>query len=143
MSLAKGKRLENVIRSLQSQLNNLIDLCIITNERGLIMATLKSNPREDERAAAMISLASDTAYRVASNIEIGSTNTIKIVADEGTFFVSEFLVNDRRFRIGAIMKKGTFREIIRKGRRFFWRKTMTEEDLFREAAEKARMILED
>ncbi|MHA1807383.1 MAG: hypothetical protein ACTSX2_07385 [Candidatus Thorarchaeota archaeon] len=141
MTVSKGIRLEGVIRELRERLGHRLKNCLITNERGLIMATLKNEQFENERAAAMISLASDSAQRISTHIEIAPHEAIKIEGREGTFVINEFLVKDQRYRIGALLDRG----ILPKGVSFrgLFRRKNSAEDYMREAALKAKKILEE
>ncbi|MHA1480693.1 MAG: roadblock/LC7 domain-containing protein [Candidatus Thorarchaeota archaeon] len=102
MSLGTIGKLELVLDEMVSKTNIEIGRCVVTNERGLIVAEKKSISTSNETLAAMISLLSDTALRINRNLGLNDPNTATIESMGTTFSMCEFPVNDRRFRIGVI-----------------------------------------
>ncbi len=140
MSLGTIGKLELVLDEMVSKTNTEIGRCVVTNERGLIVAEKKTLSTSNETLAAMISLLSDTALRINRNLGLNDPNTATIESMETTFSMCEFPVNNKRFRIGVITEgNGT-----KLKRRNFLRRRKYEDldDTLRIAAKSIQKILE-
>ena len=140
MSLGTIGKLELVLDEMVSKTNTEIGRCVVTNERGLIVAEKKTISTSNETLAAMISLLSDTALRINRNLGLNDPNTATIESMGTIFSMCEFPVNDRRFRIGVITEgnRSKFRK-----RTFLRRRKHDDlDDTLRIAAKSIQKILE-
>ncbi|MFW9807146.1 MAG: hypothetical protein ACFFFK_10500 [Candidatus Thorarchaeota archaeon] len=114
--------------------------CVVTNERGLVVAGSSIEGFSSQILAAMISLMSDTAIRVSENLGYGHPKTSSIKGFGVSISVQEFMVRDRWFRIGAILSDEGQKPV-----RFFRRdfKHRNVEARLAVVAKKLRSILED
>ncbi len=103
MSIGRGYKLMNEINRLSVLIGREISNCIITNERGLIVASLRPIGPFEEKLAAMASLLSETGKRVASNIELGDMHRVVVGSFHATLIMQEFPVKGRSFRIILVM----------------------------------------
>ena len=140
-NMREGKidKLDRVMNELISEGQDFTS-CVVTNERGLVVAGDSAEGFSSQVLAAMISLMSDTAIRVSENLGYGHPKTSVIKGFGASISIQEFVVRDRWFRIGAISS-----ENIVGGRRFFRKRNKTEraEAKLSTAAKKLRSILED
>jgi predicted regulator of Ras-like GTPase activity (Roadblock/LC7/MglB family) len=132
-------RLETIIDSFVSKMPKELSGCIVTNERGLVIAEMIRDGSHSHEFAAMISLLSDTATRINRNLGFSATESASIRSKDKTLCIHEFLVQNRRFRIGAIVRKNTGRKF-----RFLGRRSSMEsiERALQNTAKEVRSILE-
>ncbi len=136
MSQGTMDKLHGILQDMISKSNGSFDSCVITNERGLVVAGFSISDYSTEALAAMISLLADTAYRVNDNLKLDDPQTMIIGTSHTRITTQEFVVLDRRFRIGAVVKgNGRFRHGI-------LRRNSTAEKVLNSAAEKIRDVLE-
>ena len=140
MGKGKWERLDEIVSDLMRRSGGRFKSCVVTNERGLIIASRVSNGVSDETVAAMMSLLSETAQRVNSNLGVGFPKTASIKAAGATISLQEFRVLGRHFRIGAILREEP------QGRISFFRRGMTltrMQENMTTAAERIRFVLEE
>ncbi len=136
MGLGKIDKLEGILKDLASKSNNSFDSCVITNERGLVVAGFSINDYSIEALAAMISLLADVAHRVNGNLMLDDPQTMTIGTYHARIATQEFVVLNRRFRIGAVINNnGRLRYGI-------LRRKSSAEKILSSAAEKIRIVLE-
>lgn len=139
MTLGKHDRLNNVIENLITESNGALTNCVVTNERGLVVTGISKDGSSSQDLAAMISLLSDTAVRVNNNLGFGTPKGVSIDGIGVTLALHEFLVQNKRFRIGVVIHEGFFR------RYFFSRKRSIRHsinDMLQDTSKKVRTILE-
>ncbi len=106
MTLGKLDQLNGIIRQLINTSKGAITNCVVTNERGLVVAGVSTDGSSQQDLAAMISLLSDTAVRVNGNLGFGAPKGVQITGLGVSVSLHEFLVQNRRFKIGAIVQEG-------------------------------------
>ncbi len=139
MTLGKHDLLNNLIEGLITKSNGALANCVVTNERGLVVTGISKDGSSSQDLAAMISLLSDTAVRVNNNLGFGAPKGVSIDGIGVTLALHEFLVQNKRFRIGGIIHEGLFK------RYFFSRRKSIRysiNDLLQETAKNVRSILE-
>lgn len=139
MREGKTEKLEKVMESLVGPRQNFTS-CVVTNERGLVVAGESIEGFSSHILAAMISLMSDTAVRVSENLGYGHPKTSSIKGFGVSISIQEFMVRDRWFRIGAILSEE------KEGRKRFFRRGFKPDRVearLAGAAKKLRSILED
>ncbi|MHA2353143.1 MAG: hypothetical protein ACXABX_08500 [Candidatus Thorarchaeota archaeon] len=102
MKLGKMERLNIIVDDLISMSKGTIASCVVTNERGLVVAGKSVDGSSNETLAAMVSLLSDVAVRVNSNLGYGHPKSATIKGFGVLLQVREFLVKSKQFRIGAV-----------------------------------------
>jgi signal transduction histidine kinase/predicted regulator of Ras-like GTPase activity (Roadblock/LC7/MglB family) len=102
MKLGKMERLDIIVSDLISLSRGTIASCVVTNERGLVVAGKTTDGSSNETLAAMISLLSDVAVRVNSNLGFGHPKSATIKGLGVSIQIREFLVKNKQFRIGAV-----------------------------------------
>ena len=132
-------RLQIIIDGLASRMPRGFSGCVVTNERGLVIAETMHEGSSSHEFAAMISLLSDTASRINRNLGFSSTESATIRTTNKTMCMQEFLVQKRRFRIGAIVGKNPERRFS-----FLKRRGSIEalESVLGKTAEEVRQVLE-
>ena len=116
MRVGKLERLDGVLSDLMIDKRKFAS-CVVTNERGLVVAGRTVDGSSSQTLAAMISLFSDTTIRINENLGYGHPKGASIRALGVTFSIHEFMVKNRWFRIGAIQteeNKGWISRIRRK-----------------------------
>lgn len=106
MPLGKLDQLNEIIQQLISDSRGALTNCVITNERGLVVAGISTDGSSQQDLAAMISLLSDTAVRVNGNLGFGKPIGVQIRGLGVSISLHEFLVQNRPFKIGAIVQEG-------------------------------------
>ncbi|MHA1653071.1 MAG: hypothetical protein ACTSYX_05665 [Candidatus Thorarchaeota archaeon] len=114
----KSERLDRILRNLHSDVGESLRTCVVTNERGLIVAALDTHSTTNESVAAMVSLVSDTSHRVAQNLQLEKTSLVQVNTPSDKFVVLEFDVHGRPFRLGVIvggdMPRRSIRQLLRR-----------------------------
>ncbi|MFW9769189.1 MAG: hypothetical protein ACFFF9_16280 [Candidatus Thorarchaeota archaeon] len=139
MREGKTDKLDRIMESLVGPNQNFTS-CVVTNERGLVVAGESIEGFSSQILAAMISLMSDTAIRVSENLGYGHPKTSSIKGYGVLISIQEFMVRDRWFRIGAVLSENT------ESRMRFFRRGFNPENIesrLAGAAKKLRSILED
>ncbi|MFW9849582.1 MAG: roadblock/LC7 domain-containing protein [Candidatus Thorarchaeota archaeon] len=119
MSHGKARNLDRILENLMRKSGGRFDSCVVTNERGLVVAWKGNNGVSHDALAAMMSLFSETSRRINTNLHIGDLRTASIKTIDATLSLHEFMVNDRAFRIAAILNEE------QKKRFSFFRRGMT------------------
>ena len=139
----KPSRMDNlklIIDDLLEGRKGTFAICVVTNERGLIVAGRSTDGSSTQSLAAMISLLSDTSNRVNENLGYGHPLSATVRTFGTTVLIREFLVRDKWFRIGAVMTQE--KQFIRR----FFRKQLLNPQIIEErliiASENIRHILE-
>ncbi|MHA1961913.1 MAG: hypothetical protein ACW99U_17025 [Candidatus Thorarchaeota archaeon] len=143
MRMSKVDRLEEILRRMITKSHESISSCVVITERGLIVAGVVLDGSSNETLSAMVSLMSDTAVRVCGNLGFGNPRIAQVKTLGAIIIVNEFLVANRRFRMGAVLKDSERFSILR--RRMVVKKRMPLErieDLFNMAARDVRTTLE-
>jgi len=83
-----------------------VQASVVTNERGLTMASMTHRNWSSDRIAAMTSLISDGVGRAVTNLDMGSFVTISVASEKATLYITEFDVEDKVFRIAAVLGHG-------------------------------------
>lgn len=102
---------EGKIQKLERIMENLVGTgrsftsCVVTNERGLVVAEDSVDGHSSQTLAAMVSLMSDTAIRVSENLGYGHPKTSIIRGSGVSISIREFMVRDKWFRVGVILSK--------------------------------------
>ena len=136
MSLGTIDKLEGILEDLASKSNYSIDSCVVTNERGLVVAGFSINDYSIEALAAMISRLADIAHRVNGNLMLDDPQTMTIGTYNARIATQEFVVLNKRFRVGAVIRNnGRLRYGI-------LRRKLAAEKVLSSAAEKIRVVLE-
>jgi predicted regulator of Ras-like GTPase activity (Roadblock/LC7/MglB family) len=136
MSQGTMDKLDGILQDMISKSNDSFDSCVVTNERGLVVAGFSLSDYSTEALAAMISLLADTAHRVNDNLKLDDPQTMIIGTFHARITTQEFVVLNNRFRIGAVMKgNGRLRYGI-------LRRKSTVEKVLNSAAKKIRYVLE-
>lgn len=137
---------EGKIQKLEKIMNELVGTgssftsCVVTNERGLVVAEESIEDYATQTLAAMISLLSDTAVRVSTNLGYHHPTILSIKGLDASIAVHEFIVQGRWFRIGAILTKNN------QSKKWFFRRNFNPKKMESKLAEGARklcLILED
>lgn len=102
MKLGKMDRLDIIVDDLIRLSKGTIASCVVTNERGLVVAGKNTDGSSNETLAAMISLLSDAAVRVNSNLGYGHPKSASIKGLGVLIQIQEFPVKNKQFRIGAV-----------------------------------------
>ncbi|MHA1959899.1 MAG: hypothetical protein ACW99U_06690 [Candidatus Thorarchaeota archaeon] len=139
MGTGKMEQLGRIVEDLIVYSGNRLTSCVVTNERGLVVAGKSSDGSSSQALAAMISLLSDTAARVNGNLGFGHPKTASIGSSGVIVSIREFLVQNRWFRIGAVLTEDN------NGRLSFFRRKMNAkkvDDYLMTAAEQVRLVLE-
>ncbi len=105
MSANKADKLEGILRTMISKSHEAITSCVVTTERGLIVAGVVTDHTSSDILSAMVSLMSDTAARVCGNLGYGNPKTALVQTMNTTIAMAEFPVMDRRFRMGAVLSE--------------------------------------
>ncbi|MFW9843708.1 MAG: roadblock/LC7 domain-containing protein [Candidatus Thorarchaeota archaeon] len=140
MSKKKIDKLQDILMKTIADADDTILGCVVTNERGLIVSEVILDGQSNETLAAMVSLVSDSTQRVSKNLGYGNPRTSLIRPPGVTIAVSEFLVMNRRFRMGTILEHSKSR------RSLFRRRQQTLEgieDMQNKAIREIRSTLED
>ena len=116
MVIGKYGLLEQIVNELIGTTEGKFVSCVMTNERGLIVAGKSVNGSSSEPLAAMMSLLSDTACRINDNLGYGHPKTSSISSHGVQISTHEFLVQEKWFRIGVVLTDEN------KGRRRFFRR---------------------
>ncbi|MFW9919686.1 MAG: roadblock/LC7 domain-containing protein [Candidatus Thorarchaeota archaeon] len=109
MPIGTGKKLDNILSDLMQRSGGRFRSCIITNERGLIVAWKGDSGISRDTLAAMMSLFSETSQRIISNLGIGKPQAASIKTIEATLSLHEFYVAGKLFRIAAILDESKHR----------------------------------
>ena len=139
MGSGKWERLDRIVSNLMSKSGGRFKSCVITNERGLVVASKVSNGVSDETLAAMMSLLSETVHRVNNNLGVGFPKTASIKSPSATISLHEFEVSGKQFRMGAVLHEYAV------NRFSFFRRGMTltrMQENMTNAAIKVRQVLE-
>ncbi|MGQ4871842.1 MAG: hypothetical protein ACP6IT_08400 [Candidatus Thorarchaeota archaeon] len=134
----KSERLDRILQGLHSELGESLRTCVVTNERGLIVAALDTHSTTNESVAAMVSLVSDTSRRVAQNLQLEKMSLIQVSTPNNRFVVHEFDVHGRPFRLGVVVEG----DILRRGIRQLLRRRNVDQILLR-AAKEIRKVMEE
>jgi predicted regulator of Ras-like GTPase activity (Roadblock/LC7/MglB family) len=119
MANGKANTLEKILNTLMRKSGGRFDSCVVTNERGLVVAWKGNNSISHDTLAAMMSLFSETSRRINGNLQIGDLRTASIKTIDATLSLHEFNVHGKTFRIAAILNE-------RDRKRFsFFRRGMT------------------
>ncbi|MEM2142210.1 MAG: roadblock/LC7 domain-containing protein [Candidatus Thorarchaeota archaeon] len=102
MSVGRGQRLNDTLRDVFRGTSETVRWCIVTNERGLIVASITDIGPQEEKLAAMASLLSETSKRISTNIEGGKFDTANIEFSGHRMSMAEFPVRGRPFRIAVV-----------------------------------------
>ncbi len=129
-----------LIEEIQGKFGSNLRSCLVTNERGLIIAASGAEQDLSEKLAAMMSLASDSALRISEHVGLEATDSIRIKGQKGVFTIYEFPVHGRRFRMGVLFTK---MPILKKVRRGIFKRSPSVEQVLADAASKIRKILEE
>ena len=141
LSMGTSDKLNAIINNLVSKSKGVVWTCVVTNERGLIVAGTTGDWSFNETVAAMVSLMSETAIRINTNLQFDEPQLASVTSGDTKFLIHEFMVRNRRFRIGAILRGKLGRLVYRIGR-FRRKKDITIEELVLEAALDVIDILE-
>lgn len=144
MTTNKVDRLEGILRGMIAKSNRTISSCVVTTERGLIVAGVVLDGSSNETLSAMVSLMSDTAARVCGNLGFSNPRTTVVRTADRIVVMSEFPVMDRRFRVGAVLNDSRKFSILR-GRLSVEKRIPMEriDSLFSEVSSNVREILEE
>ena len=140
MSMGTSDRLNAVIGDLLTKSKGIVHTCVVTNERGLIVAGTAGDWSYNETLAAMISLMSETAIRINTNLQLDNPELASVSAAGTRFMLHEFFVRQRRFRIGVITKGEQSTKLFIQRR--FRRKHIRIEDILLDTANQVKAILE-
>ncbi len=108
MRIGKTEQLDQIISILIEEIGRPFKSCVVTNERGLIVAGKAKDGAVSDRLAAMVSLLSDTSRRVNENLGYDHPRITTIKGSGVSIAVHEFQVQDRWFRIGTELDDGRF-----------------------------------
>lgn len=139
MAIGKYDLLERIVNGLVGTTEGKFVSCVVTNERGLIVAKKSVNGLSNQPLAAMVSLLSDTACRINDNMGYEHPKTSSISSHGVLISTYEFLVKERWFRIGVVLTDEN------RGRRRLFRRRIDYEKVNRflgQAAVQIRNILE-
>ncbi|MFW9800518.1 MAG: roadblock/LC7 domain-containing protein [Candidatus Thorarchaeota archaeon] len=103
MADGKMERLGRTVDQLIKDSPGRLSGCVVTNERGLVVAEKSLDGSSSQTLAAMISLLSDTAIRVNDNLGFGHPRTASIRALGALVAIHQFQVQNKWFRIGAVL----------------------------------------
>lgn len=140
MKLGKMERLDIIVDDLIGISRGTISSCVVTNERGLVVAGKNTDGSSNETLAAMFSLLSEAAVRVNSNLGYGHPKSASVKGLGVLIQIREFVVKNKQFRIGVVT---TERE---RSRFYFLKKRIGDEQIERNlgvTAERIRQVLED
>ena len=138
MRKGKFELLGEIVERIVTDSKQTFSSCVVTNERGLIVAGKTRDGSSSQTLAAMLSLLSDTAARINDNLGYGHPRSTTIKSLGVLISSQEFLVAERWFRIGAIITENN-------GRFSFFRKSIDlkkAEAYLGKAAERIRTVLE-
>ncbi|MFW9804221.1 MAG: hypothetical protein ACFFFC_16290 [Candidatus Thorarchaeota archaeon] len=138
MSIGKHEKLEDIVGDLIANGRSFTS-CVVTNERGLVVAAKSSDGSSNQTLAAMVSLLSDAAVRVSGNLGYGHPKTASVRGFGVTVSLHEFKVRDRWFRIGGVLEGDT---ILKRGLFGRWKHVGAETELVA-IAKQIRSILEE
>ncbi|MFX0055192.1 MAG: hypothetical protein ACFFAX_00305 [Promethearchaeota archaeon] len=138
MSTGKHQRLQDIVGELIDNGRSFMS-CVVTNERGLVVAGKSSDGSSNQTLAAMVSLLSDTAVRVSDNLGYGHPKTASVRGFGVTVSLHEFKVKDQWFRIGGVLEGDT---ILKRGLFGRWRHIGAETELVA-IANQIRSVLEE
>jgi predicted regulator of Ras-like GTPase activity (Roadblock/LC7/MglB family) len=141
MSKGKNQQLSEILQYLVATSQWMVKRCIVTNERGLVVASSVTLGPPEERLAAMASLLSETAKRITATIPLGNFQNADITTAEGSMLMQEFLVKGRVFRLIVILRSSTTT-----GRWAAYRRRNLRKDLWKrvsDATEVIRGVLEE
>ncbi len=110
---SKAARIDRILNRLMKNGYSL-NGCVVINERGLVVAYKSLISLSGAMLAAMVALASKTAFRINENLSLGSFEAISITSSDGFLSVCDFPVGDKIFRIGAITSSRYKRSYFRK-----------------------------
>ncbi len=102
MTIGKGELLSQVIDDLTRELDQNLVMCVVTTERGLIVAA-GGDDQLSNNLAAMVSLMVDTSHRVAESLDLSTPRVTRIDTTDWTTMVYEFPVHGRPFRLGVVL----------------------------------------
>ncbi|MFW9847643.1 MAG: hypothetical protein ACFFF4_00785 [Candidatus Thorarchaeota archaeon] len=139
MSVGKLELLGQIVDGLVRDPKRSITGCVVTNDRGMIIAGRTKDGASDQTLAAMISLLSSTAERVNRNLGIGYPKLTLIKSLGVKVSVMEFTVRNKRFRMGAMLTESN------NGRRSFIRRRISDrktEATLENAVQNVRSVLE-
>lgn len=108
MRIGKTEQLDQIISNMIEEIGRPFKSCVVTNERGLIVAGKARDGAVSDRLAAMVSLLSDTSRRVNENLGYDHPRITTIKGSGVSIAVHEFQVQDRWFRIGTELDDGRF-----------------------------------
>jgi len=109
VKLGKMDRLVIVLNDLMKKSDNSMRSCVVTNERGLVVVERSNDGLSSDALAAMVSLLSDAATRVNDNLGFSHPNMASVKGIGVTVALHEFMVSNKWFRIGAVIKDGPSR----------------------------------
>ncbi len=98
---SKAERIDKILSQLIKNGYSL-NGCVVINERGLVVAHKSQIQLSGAMLAAMVALASKTAFRINENLSLGDFEAVSITSSDGFLSVCDFPVGDKVFRIGAI-----------------------------------------
>ena len=136
MRVGKTERLDTIMQNLSVEIGRPFKSCVVTNERGLIIAGTTKNGSYSDRLAAMISLLSDTSRRVNENLGYDHPRITTIKGSGVSIAVHEFRVQDKWFRIGTELDDGRFLFFRRVEDKRVWQS-------LEKTADQVRSVLED
>lgn len=139
MKLGKIENLNMIIDKLLEDSNGTLSGCVVTNERGLVVAGKTIDGSSNQTLAAMVSILSDAAVRTNENLGLGHPKGIIVKTLGSSIVLREFKVQNRWFRIGAVLTDEGLRRYYIFKRRIDHERT--ESDL-RIAADRVRQVLE-
>ena len=83
--MGTSERLNAIISNLVSRSKGVVQTCIVTNERGLIVAGTKGEWSINETVAAMVSLMSETAIRINTNLQFNEPQLASVTTGDTKF----------------------------------------------------------
>ncbi len=134
--ISKAERIDRILTQLMKKGYSL-NGCVVINERGLVVAHKSQIALSGVMLAAMVALASKTAFRINENLSLGEFEAVSITSSDGFLSVCDFPVGDKVFRIGAITASRFKRSYFRKRK---LQPSMLEKDLS-EAAQQISEVL--
>ncbi|MFX1474638.1 MAG: hypothetical protein ACFFCO_04040 [Promethearchaeota archaeon] len=112
---SKAERIDRILSQLMANGYSL-NGCVVINERGLVVAHKSQVALSGAMLAAMVALASKTAFRINENLALGNFEAVSITSSDGFLSVCDFPVGEKVFRIGAITASRYKRRYFRKRR---------------------------
>ncbi len=140
MSIGRGHRLMEEMMRLSVRIGREVKYCVVTNERGLIVASTGSIGPFEERLAAMASLLAETGKRVVSTVELGVLSHASVATLDDTLIMYEFPVRGRPFRMVVVIPT---RETRRGGLLRIFRSRIDMETGLAQTIESVKKILEE